>query len=208
MRWVMLHGLGQTPESWKTVVQTAGLKTEACCPNLADWLGGGDYSGLYQGLEEYCDRMDAPFFLCGLSLGGVLALQYAAEHPDRVAALALIGAQYVMPKRLLKVQNLLFSLLPERMFRETGMGKEKMIALTGSMMGLDFTEDLDRIRCPALVLCGERDRANRAAAQALGTRLPLGELSFVKGAGHEVNVDAPEALAAKLKKFLDSRSLT
>ena len=118
MRWVMLHGLGQTPESWKIVVQTAGLKTEACCPNLADWLGGGDYSGLYQGLEEYCDRMDAPFFLSGLSLGGVLALQYAAEHPDRVAALALIGAQYVMPKRLLKVQNLLFSLLPEGMFGE------------------------------------------------------------------------------------------
>ena len=42
--------------------------------------------------------------MCGLSLGGILALQYAIEHPEHIHALALIGTQYTMPKTLLRIQ--------------------------------------------------------------------------------------------------------
>ena len=70
------------------------------------------------------------------------------------------------------------------------------------MLELDLEEALNGLRCPVLILCGERDRANRAAAEEMKERLPHGELVFLPGAGHEVNVDAPEALGAVLKEFM------
>lgn len=198
---VFLHGLGQGPESWAATVQAMG--EEALCPALSQWLeAGADYSHLYQGFAQYCDGLDGPLCLCGLSLGGILALQYAAQRPERVASLALIGTPYRMPKGLLRLQNALFSLMPERSFRGAGMGKRDMMALTRSMLELDLEEELKSLRCPVLILCGARDRANRDAAKEMKERLPQGELVFLPGAGHEVNVDAPETLGAVLKEFM------
>ena len=64
-----------------------------------------------------------------------------------------------------------------------------------------FREDLGRIACPVLVLCGERDRANRKAALELRAGIPGAEAAWIPGAGHEVNRDAPEALAEVLREF-------
>lgn len=198
---VFLHGLGQGPESWAATVRAMG--TQALCPSLSRWLEeGADYPHLYQGFAQYCDGLDGPLHLCGLSLGGILALQYAAQRPERMASLTLIGARYRMPKGLLRLQNALFSLMPERSFRGAGMGKRDMMALTRSMLELDLEEELKSLRCPVLILCGGRDRANRAAAVEMKARLPHGELVILPGAGHEANVDAPEALGAVLKGFM------
>lgn len=65
---------------------------------------------------------------------------------------------------------------------------------------LDFSAKLGGIACPAAVVCGERDRANRGAAEELQRLLPNAELRIIPGAGHEVNRDAPEALAALLNE--------
>ena len=42
--------------------------------------------------------------------------RYCPEHPDKVKALALIAAQYKMPEKLLKIQNMLFRLMPNSTF--------------------------------------------------------------------------------------------
>lgn len=52
--------------------------------------------------------------------------------------------------------------------------------------------------CPVAVLCGEKDGANLKASKELGARLPNAALQIVPGAGHAVNKDAPEAIAAAL----------
>lgn len=200
---VFLHGLGQGPESWEATVRAMGAEGSVLCPGLSDWMEeGADYPHLYQGFAHWCDELDGPIHLCGLSLGGILALQYAAQYPERMASLALIGTQYRMPKGLLRFQNALFSLMPEWLFQGAGIGKRNMMVLTRSMLELDLEETLNGLRCPVLILCGERDRANRAAAEEMKERLPHGELVFLPGAGHEVNVDAPEALGAVLKEFM------
>ena len=79
--------------------------------------------------------------------------------------------------------------------------KGEVIGLTRSMMDLDFRGDLGRVSCPTLVLCGERDRANQKAALELRAGIPKAELAWIPGAGHEVNRDAPEALAEALRQF-------
>lgn len=199
MTTIFLHGLGQGPESWLPV--SRGLEGQV--PDLFALAGkeGARYPALYRAFAGYCGGFAGPLRLCGLSLGGILALQYAVEHPERVEALVLIGAQYVMPKGLLRFQNGVFRLLPGSAFRKMGLSKRDVIGLTDSMLDLDFRGELGTVSCPTLVLCGERDRANRKAAQGLQAGIPGAELAWIPGAGHEVNRDAPEALAEALRSF-------
>lgn len=201
MTTVLLHGLGQTPDSWDAVARNLGGNTLQ--PDLfAPVRGGaGTWRELFHAFSQYCETLDGPFQLCGLSLGGILALQYTAEHPERVKSLALIGTQCVMPKRLLALQSALFRLLPDKTFQPMGLSKGDVIGLTRSMRTLDFRGQLEHISCPVLVLCGQRDRANRKAARNLCQELPQAELVWIPEAGHKVNRDAPEALAEVLRSF-------
>ena len=199
---VFLHGLGQKPEDWNPVVNRLAKGSQALYPNLyALERDGDDYPALYGAFEQYCDGLEGPLNLCGLSLGGVLALQYAAEHPERVSSLALIGARASMPSGLLAIQNLMFRLMPAENFRKIGMEKQAVIKLCASMAELDLRPVLEQITCPALVLCGEKDRANRRAAEELGRMLPNGETRLIAEGGHEANKDAPEALSVLLTDF-------
>lgn len=204
MKRLFLHGLGQGPESWDGVLRCLPPTGENCCPDLSAWRGEGPirYEALYQGLEACCGESGEPLDLCGLSLGGVLALHYATEHPQRVRSLVLMGTQYQMPKRLLRLQNAIFRFLPERAFSTSGFQKTDFLSLTESMLNLDFREKLGQLALPVLVVCGEGDRANRKAALGLKAGIPQAELVLIPGAGHEVNVQAPEALGKALAEFL------
>ena len=202
MQDILIHGLGQTAASWNGMRAHAPARP-AACPELSALFQDGEYSfeSLYRGFSGYCGQFCGPLNLCGLSLGGMLALRYAMDRPDRVNALALAGAQYRTPKGLLRFQNGVFRLLPERAFRGMGLGKAEAIRLMGSMLDVDLGGRLGEIACPVLVLCGERDRANRRAAEELAREIAGAELRIIGGAGHEVNTEAPEALAGAVGAF-------
>lgn len=168
MSVVYLHGLGQTPASWESVLRVLGQESGGLCPDLFGLIRGKEvcYENLYQAFSRYCGALPAPLTLCGLSLGGVLALQYGIEHSDRVGALVLIGTQFVMPKGLLRLQNAMFRLMPGSMFSASGLSKADTMRLSRSMMALDFRGCLARLRCPVLAVCGTGDHANQKAARA------------------------------------------
>ena len=203
MRQVYVHGLGQTPAIWEPVLRRLDAPGDRACPDLAAMAPDREttYPALYHAFSQLCNGLEAPLALCGLSLGGVLALHYAAQYPERVGALVLMAAQYRMPKRLLQVQNVLFRFMPSSSFRETCFAKVQFIQLCGSMAALDLSEALSRITCPALVLCGSQDRANKGASMELAQLLHKAELHIVEGAGHELNREVPETLAPLLQSF-------
>lgn len=203
MSLVLLHGLGQTPADWDGVLAAMGPGKGACCPDLPALLRGREavYPALYQALSAQLEALPGPLDLGGLSLGAVLALHYALDHPDHVRALALAAPQITMPRRLLAVQDLVFRLLPQRAFGSTGFSKAAFRRLTASMAELDFRHQVPSLRCPVLVVCGAGDRANRRAAQELHSLLPTSALHLLQGADHEVNRDAPQALGALLDAF-------
>lgn len=82
-----------------------------------------------------------------------------------------------------------------------GLAKKDVLSLTRSMLGLDYQGRLQEIARPALVLCGEKDRANKKAARTMGKGIPRARLAFIPGAGHEASMDAPERLAEMLETF-------
>lgn len=203
MTQIYVHGLGQTPDSWNKVLMQMKPAECSMCPNLAELVQGNEvtYHHLYAAFSDVCNMIDEPLRLCGLSLGGVLALNYAIEHPQKVRSLVLIATQYKMPKGLLRVQNILFRFMPKSMFQEMGFGKSEFLQLCKAMMELNFRDSLQKVTCPALVICGEKDTANKSASVELATFLPHAELRVLNGTGHEANTEAPEKLAEVLREF-------
>lgn len=205
MQHIFIHGLGQTASSWEKTIDNIAEEIEIACPDLSEMLLDKEttYTNLYNEFSKYCEKYSQPLNICGLSLGGILALQYAIENPSKVNSLVLMGAQYKMPKTLLKLQNIIFHFMPKTMFKQMGFGKKDFIKLTKTMANLDFSKNLGSVKCPVLVICGEKDNANKKAAEELSKKIPNAKIKIIKDAGHEVNVDAPEKLAAVMIAFFD-----
>ncbi len=203
MKQIYIHGLGQNARSWGKVIEKLGNSEDYICPNLPELVEDDEmtYQNLYSAFSDMCDAINDEIILCGISLGGVLALNYAIEYADKVKALVLIAAQYKMPKQLLKFQNLLFRFMPKSMFSQMGFKKNDFLKLCNTMMDLDFANEVNKISCPTLIICGEKDSANKKASAELANILNT-KLQEVRGAGHEVNVEAPEELAEMLRHFL------
>lgn len=200
---IFLHGLGQGPSSWDKILSCLPEEKNVFCPDLFRFFGGEEctYQNLFGSFSRYCEKVKEPFHLCGLSLGAVLALHYGICHPQKVRSMVLIAPQYQMPKRLLKIQNGIFHLLPKAAFDGMGLEKKQMICLTNSMQNLQLEEQCRRVSCPVLVLCGKKDRANQKSSVALSELLPQARMEWLKNAGHEANLDAPEELAAAIELF-------
>lgn len=193
MKIVFLHGLGQRAADWDRV---ASPFPNTDCPDLFEIVGEKlNYSAILSSLEERYEYEKEPLCLCGLSLGGMLALDYALRHGDRVAAMVLLGARDRTPRLLMDIQDLLFRCMPDKAFASMGMKKEQVRDLTRSMKDLDFTDRLSAIHCPVTVACGEKDHPNLAAARRLAKYLPNARLYVVPHAGHELNTDAPDTVA-------------
>ena len=203
MKYIFLHGLGQTSFSWNKTLEVMSDKWDILCPNLADWLYNERpcYETLYKALERCCKQFNEPLTLCGLSLGGILAMQYAIEHPEKMNSLVLIGTQYEMPKYLLKMQNLIFRIMPCSAFEKMGFQKTDFINLCKSMTELNFKHELKKISCSVLVVCGDKDKINKKASLELQQQIENAEIDIIENAGHEVNTDNPTLLGQKLNVF-------
>ena len=95
MKYLYLHGLGQKPDSWNRTIKETKVSSSSISLSLAEMSEGKDvtYKELYSAFSEVCDKEDEEIVLCGLSLGAVLALNYAIDHPDKTKALVLIAAR-------------------------------------------------------------------------------------------------------------------
>ena len=119
---------------------------------------------------------------------------------EKVASLILIGAQYKVPSLLIDFQNLIFRCMPNKAFESMGLSKSSTIKLAHSMRSLDFTSQLNNIRCPVTILCGKKDTANLKASKRLKELLPKATLHIVPNAGHELNKYAPNTIAEILNQ--------
>lgn len=203
MRYIFLHGLGQNSSSWDHTISYLSRNRPIYCPDLPELLQQKEvtYNHLYASFVEYCAEIDEPLHLCGLSLGGILALNYAIDYPERVSSLVLIGVQYKMPKALLKFQNIIFQFIPHYAFQQMGFTKQDFIQLTNSMSTLNFSKSLHNISCKTLIVCGKNDFANKRASKELELLIPTAKLQFITKAGHEVNTQTPRELADLVEIF-------
>lgn len=189
--------------------------------NLADWL-------LAWLDEQHID--DAT--LIGHSLGSLIALEATARQPQRVRKLALLGTAAPMrvATRLLEtavtnpakamaavnrgshsVRGWLAAPSPVGLW-SPGMNLRLMERQRPELLAIGLSacnnyaaalEAARRVRCPALLVIGSEDRMTPpAAAQALIDCLADVRVVNLRGAGHALMAEAPEALAQILEEFL------
>ncbi|MDR0897032.1 MAG: alpha/beta hydrolase [Oscillospiraceae bacterium] len=208
MKLVLLHGVGQGAESWDKVRTALAAKyaesLEIFAPALFE-LGGdlSDFDGVYRAVEAYCEQFTEPFALCGLSLGGVIALKYAARRPEKLAALVLIGAQYNLPRGLMALNNLALRLFMPKKHLATFHVKTKaeLTRFMASVAAENLSEALPRLAMPVLVICGTRDAVNLPAARQMAAKIPGARLELI-ASGHVVNEENPAALADCVGAFV------
>ena len=202
MKKILIHGSGHKADSWNKVVSYMNNK-DILCPNLSTILNGKEasYTNLYSSFVEYCNKIDGPIELCGLSLGGILALNYAIDYPNKVEKLVLIGTPHKVPKVMFSIQIVIFKFLPKSLFETMAFNKKDTFILGKTMKNLDFSNGVQNIKCPTLIICGEKDSANLKSAYYIAENIKNAKLEIMKNTGHIVNEENPEELAKLLTEF-------
>lgn len=168
--------------------------------------------------------------LIGISVGGMIALDFAAQHPQRLEKLVLcdtapkIGTPEMWNERIaaLRAHGMahLGAAILARWFAPAfaaaqpdaygGYGnmltRTPVDGYTGTCEAIrdaDLWPQVGKIRAPTLVLCGAEDMATPPAqAQQLTAALPNANCTIIDGAAHLPCIEQPQVMAAAIAKFL------
>ena len=203
MKKILIHESGHKADSWNKVIEYMNNDKDILCPNLDTILNGKEasYTNLYSSFVEYCNKIDGKIDLCGLSLGGIIALNYAIDYPEKVERLILIGTPHKVPKIMFSIQNVVFKLLPKSIFETMAFDKKNTFILGKTMKKLDFSNSVHKVQCPTLVISGEKDSANIKSAYYLSENIKNAELKIITNTGHVVNEENPKELASVISEY-------
>jgi len=203
MAYILVHGSGHKATSWNETISHMNNSEDVLCPDLASILNGqkATYANLYSSFIEYCNSINKPIDLCGLSLGGILTLNYTLDYPEKVKSLILVGAPHKIPKLMFSIQNIIFRFLPKSVFENTAFDKKDMFDFGESIKDLDFNNKVQNVKCPTLIICGKKDRANTKSAYYFAENIENSKLIIMENTGHIVNEESPKLLAKELNEF-------
>ena len=204
MKTILIHGLGQTSSAWDKVKQNLNNKDDIISIDLfSDIESPITYEKVYSKFEKILNGYNVKVRLCGLSLGGILALNYASRYPKKVDSLVLIAIPYIVSQELKIKQNEMFNQMPEEAFMGLCMKKNDFINLVNTTYDVDIPSNVNEIKCKTLIVCGENDAINLDSSKIIHNIIQNSELSIVNNAGHTVNTDNPDELSKVLHKFLN-----
>ncbi len=150
----------------------------------------------------------APADILGWSDGGIVALQLALRHPQRVRRIALSGANLdvaaLKPEDLASMRA---ELTDVRAKLAAGDRTPHLLQLEQHLvLMVDQTPitraDLVRITCPALVVAGERDMIPEPSTRAIAAGLPHAQLHIFPDATHGALQEIPAEFNRVVAEFL------
>jgi len=236
---ILIHGLGGSTAMWQKVVDPLSKRYRVIAYDLRGLGQSGTPDPQYSMAVLVGDLRDLTkslalesFALVGHSLGGAIALAYAAEHPKLVRALVGVAAPSSTPLEQraqlearadsarrdgmgviadLHVRNG----LPEDFVQAhpvdvatyrsiiAASDPEGYAAHCGVIAELDLTGELGGIRTPTLLLQGELDGVVPAAAvRATAAAIAGCEYVELEGCGHVVPFERPSELTERVREHL------
>lgn len=234
---LMLHSLGASLEMWDDQQIALGERYEMIRFDLRGH--GRSETGSLQ--EATIDRLArdalavldacgiARAHLCGLSLGGMIAMHIAAHWPDRVLKAALCSTSAHMPPRenwdariktvtdeglaplVEGILNRWFTegfraAEPDRVERVRAMllgsNPDGYAACSAAIRDMDQRESIKTITAKTLVISGAHDPGiPPAQAESLASSIPGAKLTVLE-ASHLLNIERAEEFNATLLEFL------
>ena len=231
---LFLHGVGSDKTVWTRQLDHFGATRRAIA---LDYPGYGESEPRPGAMRDdfasaALEALDAlgeeRAFVCGLSLGGVIAIAMHHLAPERCAALVLadsfavhpdgeaifqrsVEASRAMPMRELAASRapLLLGSAANAALREEvieTMARIDPEAYRLAAAAVWLADQRDRaatIDVPTLVLVGDEDRITPPAlSEELAAIVPRSRLEQIVGAGHLANIEQPAAFNRAVEKFL------
>ena len=231
---VFLHGVGSDKSVWAPQLTHFGKSRKALA---FDYPGYGESEFVEEATrDDYAasiiaalDALDIDMaHICGLSLGGVIALAMYAAAPRRCASLIIadsfavhpdgqgiydrsIGASRSMSMREMaegRVEVLLGSAASEGLRKEV---VDTMAAIDPPAFRLgsaavwlaDQRARARAVEVPTLILCGDEDQVTPPAlSEKLGELMAGSRVEIIAASGHLANAEQPDNFNGLIDKFL------
>ncbi|MGC3954861.1 MAG: alpha/beta hydrolase [Propionicimonas sp.] len=204
---VLLHGAGLLPTMWQSQVEALGADRRALAPWIAGLRPGRRFDlSLKTAAAELINTLDLSGYqtvdVVAHQLGAMVALQAAADYPDRIGRLVVSGAMLLPGRMALRLQKAALRMLPVRGLENTGLTKDDLVKALDVMAEADFSSKLGEITARTLVIVGQSDTNGQVSAKALASQLPNGRLETISAAA-QPPLENPEAFNRAMVQFLD-----
>ncbi len=226
---LLIHGAGGSSRQWQDVLEILEKDHRVIAldlPGHGNSSGRGSRSiGSYlKVVRAFIETLNLPnFLLCGHSMGGAIAMEYARTYPKDTCALALIatGARLRVAPIFLdtclegdmdKLQVLTakyafspaFSLVQiQKWQKKWGFPLREVVY--GDFLAcnsFDCLEEVEKIEAPTLIICGEEDRMTPVKySQYLNSKIKGSSLEVISTGGHMLMVETPKELSRLLTAF-------
>ena len=202
MKLIVLHGLGQSADSWKEVQD---LLTDYPSEALDLFASGvGTYQEAKERIYQHLSEETEPFVLVGLSLGAALALELSSYDLPNLQALVLSGCPLKLAGNIpFYIQSLIFKLLPKRIFEKQGADKSLLVGVSEELKTLDLREIAKNCSYPTLLICGSQDKPNLKSMKGLQQLIPNSQFQIIPDGPHVLNRAKPKEFAEITRSFLE-----
>jgi len=233
---LMLHAFPLDSSMWNA--QTEGLSGDIPVVTVdLPGFGGAPLADPEGWMDEAADRADAALggtgidrvVVCGLSMGGYVALAYARRHRDKVAGLILANTRADgddeaaqerrkgLATRLREEGNFLAD-SPPPLLSDTASAelraqvseiirRQEPEAVARASLAMaqraDSRGDLAGIDVPTLVITSSADALiSPDLSKEMAEAIPGAELETIEGVGHLSNLESPEAFNGLVREFI------
>jgi 3-oxoadipate enol-lactonase len=232
---VFLHGVGSDKNAWHPQLEHFGRTRRAIA---FDYPGYGDSDPAPQGTtrDDYASAVISAMHelgvdrahICGLSLGGVVAVAMSHHAPERCASLILANTFAAHPNGLAiyerslegsrdlpamaeaRVDVLLAQPIDPQIRREVAETMSRIdpaaYRIGAKAVWLaDVRDHAQEIKVPTLVLVGDHDLVTPVdLSSELVDLIPDARMRVIAGAGHLSNLEKPDAFNAIVDQFIDN----
>jgi pimeloyl-ACP methyl ester carboxylesterase len=217
----LLHGLSGSSRWWTRNFDALAARHLVAAADLVGFGRNVRFSGLPAVLPSFSEvtallarwleTFGRPVHVMGHSMGGEIAIALAAERPDLVRSLILVGAAgmpfrfdprpHVAARPALRHANIARVLVPD--FLRAGPAS---VAVAGARVLLaDMRERMHALRLPVLLVWGEHDPlVPLVYGEAMQGEIAGSRLVVLEDAAHVPMWDAPEAFNRIALEFLES----
>jgi 3-oxoadipate enol-lactonase len=239
---LLIHGLGSSTEDWQPQVDALAQRFRVVTYDVRGHGRTGKPRGRYS-VPQFADDAAAliqalglgPVHVVGLSMGGMIGFQLAADHPELVRSLVIVNSGPEMVLRTWKERFAIFQrrmivrvmgmrswgsvladrLLPAREhaalrteFVERWARNDKAAYLRAldALVGWTVTARLPGITCPVLVVSADQDYTPIPWKERYTAMMPNARLAIVADSRHMMPIERPEAFHDVLIPFLAGQS--